>query len=123
MAVAQRHRLEFSDLTGVGFEGSHQVHWQYVEVEATIQPSGFIVPKVLIWPDSRRFPISRISKCQMRDRDNTWYYEVIIGRATKQLWYRHGAFFVCVPEGGILHGGEPPSMDRYELRKRYGFNA
>lgn len=24
MAVAQRHRLEFSDLTDVGFEGSHQ---------------------------------------------------------------------------------------------------
>ena len=68
MAVAQRQRLEFSDLTGVGFEGSHQVHWQYVEVEATIQPSGFIVPKVLIWPDGRRFTISRISKCQMRDR-------------------------------------------------------
>ena len=74
-------------------------------------------------PVQLRFPIARISKCQLRDRDNTWYYEVVIDKATKQLWYRHGAFFVCVPEGGILHGGEPPSMDRYELRKRYGFNA
>lgn len=115
-----RQRLDYD-----AFRGSQasQARWQYVEVEASILPSGFVAPKCLTWPDGRRFEIDRVTLCRYNTLDSTWYYEVQIRGQAKQLWYRHGAFFVLVEQGGSLHGAEPPAHNSYELRKRYGFRA
>ena len=115
-----RRRYRFDDCLGTG---QGEARWQYVEVEASVQPSGFTVPRVLVWPDGRRFAIDSILLCRHRDFDQGWYYEVSISGQVKQLWYRHGAFFVLVQQGGTKNGGEPPAPDLYELRKRYGYRA
>lgn len=102
--------------TGLG-----ESHWEYVEVECSILPSGFIAPRVLIWKDGRRFEIERVVMCRRKDWDNTWYYEVQIRGQVKQLWYGHGAFLVLMQGGGTIHNNEPPELNAYELRKKYGY--
>lgn len=120
MAVVAGRKLDFYDLLGAGLGESH---WEYVEVECSILPSGFIAPRVLIWKDGRRFEIERILMCRRKDWENTWYYEVQIKGQVKQLWYRHGAFLVLIQGGGTIHNFEPPELNAYELHKRYGYRC
>ena len=96
--------------------------WKYVEVEATILPSGFVAPKTLIWDDGRRFAIDRVVLSRYDTFRQTWHYEVQIQGKTKELWLRDGAFFVLVKEGGS-RSPKPPQMNAYELRKRYGYRV
>lgn len=119
-AVAQRRRpLDPHDCAGTGLG---EARWQYVGVSAEILPSGFVAPREVLWPDGRRFAVERVVRCLYMDAAEAWYYEVRIAGTVKQLWYRHGAFFVLAPTG-LPHGAEPPTPDRYELRKRYGYRA
>lgn len=120
MNVAERRRvLDPHDCAGTGLG---EARWQYVGVRAEILPSGFVAPCEVVWTDGRRFAVERVLHCLYMDSAEAWYYEVRIAGAVKQLWYRHGAFFVLAP-AGQPHGAEPPAPDRYELHKRYGYRA
>lgn len=119
--TSMRGKLGYDDLLGSGLA---EPEWRYVEVDATILASGFVAPRAITWRDGRRFEVERVTMCQRHGPDQTWYYEVLIRGRKKQLWYRHGAFFVLVERtSGTLHGQEPPELDAYELRKRYGYRA
>ena len=120
MGEARDARARSADPRGTGLA---EPMWKYVEVEAAILPSGFVAPKALIWDDGRRFEIDRVTLSRYDTFKQTWHYEVLIHGKTKDLWFRRGAFFVLVKEGGNTHCTKPPEMNAYELRKKYGYRA
>lgn len=103
--------------------GEGGARWRYVAVEATVEPSGFMVPRAVLWPDGRRFEVEAVRECRRWGQDPVWGYRIVVRGRETMLWHRHGAFFVQAGPDGVKSGSEPPEMDSYALRKAYGYRV
>ena len=81
----------------------------YVTVLASIDQTGLMEPREIIWPDGRKFPIDRV-ECWRKALDHgpeTTYYVIEIGGRKRILYFTQSPICSIVNMGRWYHRTDP----------------